>query len=217
MLNQKKIIAIFNKNFFVEELITLLEDEGLGVEKINNIHKANESISNKVLLLDIDSKKKLENLKVFLQKKVRDCNVFVTHDENIKIDLQDVTPLNPPIIFKEFINQVYKIFKKNENSKNLVRLKNFQFNIKNFELIFERTNKKIRLTELEGRLLKFLSENVKGSTKQELLLKVWGHNKILDTHTLESLIYRLRKKIEINPNEPKILILRERKYFLIKN
>ena len=217
MLNQKKIIAIFNKNFFVEELITLLEDEGLGVEKINNIHKANESISNKVLLLDIDSKKQLENLKVFLQKKVRDCNVFVTHDENIKIDLQDVTPLNPPIIFKEFINQVYKIFKKNENSKNLVRLKNFQFNIKNFELIFERTNKKIRLTELESRLLKFLSENIKGSTKQELLLKVWGHNKILDTHTLESLIYRLRKKIEINPNEPQLIISKQKKYFLIKN
>ena len=217
MLNQKKIIAIFNKNFFVEELITLLEDEGLGVEKINNIHKANESISNKVLLLDIDSKKQLENLKVFLQKKVRDCNVFVTHDENIKIDLQDVTPLNPPIIFKEFISQVYKIFKKNENSKNLVRLKNFQFNLKNFELIFERTNKKIRLTELESRLLKFLSENIKGSTKQELLLKVWGHNKILDTHTLESLIYRLRKKIEINPNEPQLIISKQKKYFLIKN
>ena len=152
-----------------------------------------------------------------MQKKVRDCNVFVTHDENIKIDLQDVTSLNPPIIFKEFINQIYKIFKKNENSKNLVRLKNFQFNLKNFELIFERTNKKIRLTELESRLLKFLSENIKGSTKQELLLKVWGHNKVLDTHTLESLIYRLRKKIEINPNEPKILILKEKKYFLIKN
>ena len=217
MLNKKKIIAIFNKNYFIEELITLLEDEGLEIEKIKNIKKTKELISNKVLLFDIDSKKTLESLKAFLQKKIRDCNVFVTHDENIKIDLQDVTTLNPPIIFKEFISQIYKIFKKNENSKNLVRLKNFQFNLKNFELLFERTNKKIRLTELESRLLKFLSENVKGSTKQELLSKVWGHNKILDTHTLESLIYRLRKKIEINPNEPKILILRERKYFLIKN
>ena len=65
--------------------------------------------------------------------------------------------------------------------------------------------------------LKFLSENIKGSTKQELLSKVWGHNKLLDTHTLESLIYRLRKKIEINPNEPKLLILKEKRYFLDKN
>ena len=217
MLNKKKIIAIFNKNYFIEELITLLEDEGLEIEKIKNIKKTKELISNKVLLFDIDSKKTLKSLKVFLQKKIRDCNVFVTHDENIKIDLQDVTTLNPPIIFKEFISQVHKIFKKNDNPKNLVRLKNFQFNLKNFELFFERTNKKIRLTELESRLLKFLSEKVEGSTKQELLSKVWGHNKILDTHTLESLVYRLRKKIEINPNEPKIIILKEKKYFLIKN
>ena len=216
MLNKKKIIAIFNKNYFIEELITLLEDEGLEIEKIKNIKRTKELISNKVLLFDIDSKKTLENLKLLLQENVRDCNVFVTYDENIKIDLQDVTPLNPPIIFKEFISQVHKIFKKNDNPKNLVRLKNFQFNLKNFELLFERTNKKVRLTELESRLLKFLSEKVEGSTKQELLSKVWGHNKILDTHTLESLVYRLRKKIEINPNEPKIIILKEKKYFLIK-
>ena len=113
MLNKKKIIAIFNKNYFIEELITLLEDEGLEIEKIKNIKKTKELISNKVLLFDIDSKKTLENLKLLLQENVRDCNVFVTYDENIKIDLQDVTPLNPPIIFKEFISQVYKIFKKN--------------------------------------------------------------------------------------------------------
>ena len=174
-------------------------------------------VRTKSLHVMADDDDKIPDYTVDLQKKVRDCNVFVTHDENIKIDIEDVTPLNPPIIFKEFINQVYKIFKKNENSKNLVRLKNFQFNLNNFELIFERTNKKIRLTELESRLLKFLSENIKGSTKQELLLKVWGHNKVLDTHTLESLIYRLRKKIEINPNEPQILVLKEKKYFLIKN
>ena len=40
MLNKKKIIAIFNKNYFIEELITLLEDEGLEIEKIKNIQKA---------------------------------------------------------------------------------------------------------------------------------------------------------------------------------
>ncbi len=159
----------------------------------------------------------MKSVKTFLEQKVRDCNVFVIHEESSKIDLEGVTILKPPILFKDFINQVYKICKKNANSKNLVRLRNLQFNLKNNELIFDTTNKKIRLTELESRLLKFLSENIKGSTKQELLSKVWGHNKVLDTHTLESLIYRLRKKIEINPNEPKLLILKEKKYFLIKN
>ena len=109
------------------------------------------------------------------------------------------------------------ILEKKRNLSYIVRLKNLQFNFRNYELTNNQSTKKIRLTELEGRLLKFLSENIKGSTKQELLSKVWRHNKVLDTHTLESLIYRLRKKIEINPNEPEILILKEKKYFLKKN
>ena len=217
MLNKKKIIAIFNKNYFLEELITLLEDEGLEVTKINNFQKFDKIISNKILLIDVDSKRKLENVKKLLQKSVRNCNIFVMHDENLKIDIEDVNFLKPPILFKEFISQVFKISKKNGDVSNTVRFKNFEFNLKNYELIFDRINKKIRLTELEGRLLRFLSENEKGSSKQELLSKVWGHNKLLDTHTLESLIYRLRKKIEINPNQPKLLILKEKKYFLVKN
>ena len=217
MLNKKKIIAIFNENYFIKELITLLKDEGLEITKIKNIEQAEELISNKILLLDIDSKKRIKNVKKFLEQKVRDCKIFVTHEENLKIDLEDVIILKPPIIFKYFINQIYKICKKNENLKNLVKLKNLQFNLKNNELIFDGTKKKMKLTELESKLLKFLSENINGSTKQELLSKVWGHNTVLDTHTLESLIYRLRKKIEINPNQPKLLILKEKKYFLIKS
>ena len=37
-----------------------------------------------------------------------------------------------------------------------------------------------------------------GATKSEILKEVWNHNNKLNTHTLESLIYRLRKKIEKN-------------------
>ena len=217
MLNKKKIIAIFNKNYFLEQLVVLLEDAGLEIKKFNDFHKIDKLISNKIFLIDIDSKKKLESVRKFLQQTVRNCRVFVVHNESLKIDIEDVQFLKPPIVFKELVNQFNKISEKNKNLSNVVRLKYLQLNLKNNQLTFDKTNKKTRLTELEGRLLKFLSENVKGSTKQELLSKVWGHNKLLDTHTLESLIYRLRKKIEVNPNEPKLLVLREKKYFLIKN
>jgi DNA-binding response OmpR family regulator len=217
MLNKKKIIAIFKKNFFLEELIVLLEDEGLKIKKVSDFHKLDKLISNKILLIDIDSKKKLGNVKNFLQNTVSNCNVFIIHNENLKIDIEDVLFLKPPIVFKELVNQLYKIREKDENLSNVVRLKYFHLNLKKNQLIFNKTNKILKLTELEGRFLKFLSENVKGSTKQELLSKVWGHSKLLDTHTLESLIYRLRKKIEVNPNEPKLLVLIEKKYFFIKN
>ena len=217
MLNKKKIIAIFNKNFFLEELIVILEDEGFKIKKVNDFHKLDKHVSNKILLIDINSKKKLEIVKKFIQLSVSNCNIFVIHNANLKIDIENVLLLKPPIILKELVNQLYKISEKSENLSNFVRLKYFQLNLKKNQLIFNKTNKKIRLTELEGRLLKFLSENVNGSTKQELLSKVWGHNKLLDTHTLETSIYRLRKKIEVNPNEPKLLVLIEKKYFFIKN
>ena len=53
-----------------------------------------------------------------------------------------------------------------------------------------------------------------GATKTQILSEVWKHNKELDTHTLESLIYRLRKKIENNPNEPSVLINDSKRYFI---
>ena len=57
MLNKKKIIAIFKKNFFLEELIVLLEDEGLKIRKADDFHKLDKVISNKILLIDIESKR----------------------------------------------------------------------------------------------------------------------------------------------------------------
>ena len=50
--------------------------------------------------------------------------------------------------------------------------------------------------------------------KQNELENVWKHKTELNTHTLESLIYRLRRKIEDDPNNPKILTQIEKKYFL---
>ena len=108
----------------------LLEDEGLEIKKVNDFHKLDKLISNKILLIDIDSKKKLEKVKKFLQQTVRNCSVFVIHNENLKIDIEDVLFLKPPIVFKEFVNQLYKISEKSENLSNVVRLKYFQFKSK---------------------------------------------------------------------------------------
>ncbi len=57
--------------------------------------------------------------------------------------------------------------------------------------------KKIRLTEKESSILKYLYK-AKGKTvtREELLLEIWGYNSLVTTHTLETHIYRLRQKIE---------------------
>ncbi|MDA8050081.1 MAG: response regulator transcription factor [Rhodospirillales bacterium] len=68
-------------------------------------------------------------------------------------------------------------------------------------------NRRIRLTEKETAILKFLYRS--GSrpvARQVLLNEVWGYNASVTTHTLETHIYRLRQKIEPDPAHARLLI-----------
>ena len=67
--------------------------------------------------------------------------------------------------------------------------------------------KKIRLTEKETSILKYLYRaGEKPVTREELLAEVWGYNAGVTTHTLETHVYRLRQKIEPDPAHAKLLI-----------
>ncbi|MEZ5757619.1 MAG: response regulator transcription factor [Emcibacteraceae bacterium] len=69
------------------------------------------------------------------------------------------------------------------------------------------TEEKIRLTEKETAILKFL-KRADGATisREKMLNEVWGYNSNVTTHTLETHIYRLRQKIEKNPSDARIII-----------
>ena len=62
---------------------------------------------------------------------------------------------------------------------------------------FENDGRKIRLTEKETNILKYLLRAENATVQREVLLhEVWGYNAGVTTHTLETHIYRLRQKIE---------------------
>ena len=68
-------------------------------------------------------------------------------------------------------------------------------------------DKKIRLTEKETNILKFLYSATEQVVPRDILLhEVWGYNASVTTHTLETHIYRLRQKIEPDPGKASILI-----------
>ena len=68
-------------------------------------------------------------------------------------------------------------------------------------------DKKIRLTEKETNILKFLYRATEGVVPRDTLLhEVWGYNAGVTTHTLETHIYRLRQKIEPDPNHASLLV-----------
>jgi DNA-binding response OmpR family regulator len=68
-------------------------------------------------------------------------------------------------------------------------------------------NRRIRLTEKEAAILKFLYRaGTKPVGRQVLLNEVWGYNAAVTTHTLETHIYRLRQKIEPDPTNARLLL-----------
>jgi len=69
------------------------------------------------------------------------------------------------------------------------------------------TDEKIRLTEKETAILKFLRRADSATIScEKLLAEVWSYNSNVKTHTLETHVYRLRQKIEIDPSNAKIIL-----------
>ena len=74
-------------------------------------------------------------------------------------------------------------------------------------MLLDARSKKVRLTDKETNILKYLYRaGGKVVSREELLTEVWGYNAGVDTHTLETHVYRLRQKIEPDPGGPKLLI-----------
>ncbi|MGR3501937.1 response regulator transcription factor [Pseudaestuariivita sp.] len=77
-------------------------------------------------------------------------------------------------------------------------------------------DKKIRLTEKETNILKFLYRSTTGVVPRDVLLhEVWGYNAGVTTHTLETHIYRLRQKIEPDPSNARLLVTESGGYRLV--
>lgn len=75
---------------------------------------------------------------------------------------------------------------------------------------------KVRLTDKETSILKYLyRQGPKTITRDVLLKEVWGYNNRVTTHTLETHIYRLRQKIERDPSHARLLVTEEGGYRLV--
>ena len=109
--------------------------------------------------------------------------------------------LENQIIFNSYPLRISKIietininFLKNKfNKQSDINLGLYKLNL-NSRKIFN-NEKELNLTEKEADIILFLKKSEKSVSIDELQTKVWGHSSKLDTHTVETHIYRLRKKI----------------------
>ncbi|WP_019960764.1 response regulator transcription factor [Woodsholea maritima] len=115
--------------------------------------------------------------------------------------------LAKPISFVVLLERVHNQLRRHEQSEDAVlQVGPFEFR-PSLKILIDGQGKKIRLTEKETNILKYLYRaGGKPIAREELLEKVWGYHHEANTHTLETHVYRLRQKIEPHGSSAKLLI-----------
>ena len=210
----KNIIFITKKNFFFSKLSLLLEKEGYFLTPLSRTNELPEkSFKTPFLFFFLESKESLRDLKK-LNTKLYNLVIFKEQKINIDEDFPNATYMSLPLVYNELMTEVERLNKVTKINYKRYKLGKYFYNAKTSQLFEEKSSSVINLTELESKFLNYMLKKNGGATKTQILSEVWKHNKELDTHTLESLIYRLRKKIENNPNEPSVLINDSKRYFI---
>ncbi len=112
-----------------------------------------------------------------------------------------------PFKFAVLLARIRAQLRSHEQSEDAVfRIGPYEFR-PSAKLLADDRGKKIRLTEKETNILKYLYRSGgKPVSREELLTEVWGYNAGVTTHTLETHVYRLRQKIEPDPAAARILL-----------
>ena len=140
------------------------------------------------------------NFKLISVDKVSDLNLKDQNDyllisnKKIKNVENQITLNNFPIDIIKLIESInVKFLKKKYSQQSDIDIGDYKLNL-NSRKIFNRT-KSLNLTEREANIVVYLNNSKKPVKISKLQTEVWGHNSKLETHTVETHIYRLRKKI----------------------
>ena len=135
------------------------------------------------------SKKEFEDLKL------DHLNSFLIITKNKVPNLENQIVINNyPLRISKIIETININFLKNRfNQQSDIDLGFYKLNLNSRKMFDD--NNELNLTEKEADIIIFLKKSEKSVSIDELQTKVWGHSSKLDTHTVETHIYRLRKKI----------------------
>ena len=117
------------------------------------------------------------------------------------------TPIN---IFKLIEKINIEFLRLQFNSQSQVRVNNYTINLNSREMLIN--DIKLKLTEKEINTISYLSQSNKPVSIDELQKKVWSYQSDIETHTVETHIYRLRKKIYNTFNDKEFIISQKNGY-----
>ena len=112
---------------------------------------------------------------------------------------------NLPVKIDKLIEKInIELLKQRYNYQSDIQIKKYKLNLNSREISLNENLTK--LTEREIDIILFLNESKKPQNINVLQKKVWGHTSKLETHTVETHIYRLRKKIKDKFNDDKFIL-----------
>ena len=137
-------------------------------------------------------------------------NLIVTQKKISEIDDQIIVN-DLPVKISNLVEKINIEFLKNFfYQQSEINVGDYKINLNSRELMSDK--KKIKLTEKETNIIIYLSKYKKPVSIAELQSKVWGYQSELETHTVETHIYRLRKKILKIFNDQNFIISKKNGY-----
>ena len=136
--------------------------------------------------------------------------LVISNKKNLNISNQFVLDKVPINIFKLVEKINIEFLKIQFSSQSEVKINNYIINLNSREMLIN--NKKLKLTEKEINTIIYLSKSNKPVTINELQEKVWSYQSDMETHTVETHIYRLRKKILNTFNDNEFIISKKNGY-----
>ena len=144
---------------------------------------------------DLNFNVAFEDTEGLLNERVKNLNNYLIISNQNYSDIQNQFVLdNLPINLFKLIEKINIEFLKLQfNSQSEVEVNNYIIDLNSREMLTK--NKKLKLTEKEINTITYLSKSEKPVSVDELQEKVWSYQSDIETHTVETHIYRLRKKI----------------------
>ena len=162
-------------------------------EFLNDLNNNNKDLTNSLIVLNSQSK----NL-----------------NNHSKIDLRKIVNLTDlPIEINKLVEKInVLLIKQRYNFQSKINIKNYilDLNVRNITI----NGNSLKLTEREIDIILFLNENKKPQKIDVLQDKIWGYSKELETHTVETHIYRLRKKIKDAFQDDKFILSHDEGYLI---
>jgi hypothetical protein len=190
----KQNIVIINFNSLYEILDEIKENLSFQIKQYDNeenfFKDNNSDAKNSLIILK-------HNQKLLLNK-----------ENNNFLILKD-----PPFLIVKLVELInIQLIKLRFNLKSKININGYELNLNS--KFFSKKNTTLKLTEKEIEIILYLSENKKKHDVLSLQNKIWGYSSDMETHTVETHIYRLRKKIIDKFNDDKFILSNKKGYFI---